>query len=1580
MPSVDDRVVAMKFDNNAFENKVGSTISSLSKLKSSLNFEGQTKSLQDLSSTSSRFNLDGIGSALETISGKFNAMGAIGFTVLNNITNAAINAGKRVVSALSIDPVMDGFKEYETNMNAIQTVLANTRSKGTTLTDVNTALAQLNTYSDKTIYNFGQMAKNIGTFTAAGVDLNTSVASIKGISNLAAISGSNAEQASSAMYQLSQALASGSVKLMDWNSIVNAGMGGEVFQKALFETGKSLHTIKGANLDTTFEQWTKAGGSFREQLESGWLTSKVLTTTLQGFTGDLNEEQLISLGYTKAQAKEFLELGKSGLAAATEVKTVTQLLSTIKESIGSGWSESFRLMVGDFEEAKTLFTSLNTVISGFIQKSADSRNKLLGDFKALGGRDKLIDGLRAGMFALAAVMSKVGAAFRDVFPKQTAESLAQMAENFRAFMHSLIPSESTLIKIGNIFRGIFSVLSIGWTVIKQVAGAFAVLFRSFNAANGSTILDFFSKIGEKAYALQQTLVAGGGIAIFFEKYINPIAKFIGSLDFGGAIQTLIDGFNYLKQAIASLFGDGGDSISSGTTAMSEATDRLGNRFGWLITIGQKLGEFFGWVKVQMEKAAGVFKEFYNKITDNLKGGSGDFSKVFDVLNTGLFAALILFFRNFLKKGEGFIDKFKGLVENISGVFKSLSGTLEAMTLKLKAEALLKIAIALGVLTASVFVLSTIDSAALTKALAAMAAGFGELAASMQILDKMISTGKDAAKLGLIAGAIILLSGAILILALAVKLMASIDGSQLAASVAAVGALLAEVTTAINFMPNEGKLISAGIGITAMAVGIGILSLAVKLLSTIDPKALAAGVLAVGALVTEVTLATKAMDGDGAIRAGLGIIGLSIGIVILAGAMKILATISIEDIVKGLVAIGAALAEIVITMNLMPPNMVATGAGLVAVAIGIAILAGAIFAMGSIPLDKLIQGLAGVAAALIILVVTMNLMPPDLPLIGAGLILVAGGLLVMSRAITDLGNMDTTKLVQGLAAVAFTLGFLAIALNVMQGTLLGAVAMVVAAGALMILSEAIKVMSDIPFSAVMLSLLGFAIVIAAIAVGATLLSETTPFIAALGAALLVLGLGLAAIGLAAVLFGAGIYLIAAAIKLLVDVGVTGIQAFITILPELTVAVVKAVLQAVEQFLLGLPPIIAAFGEILGAILDVIEEYSPRINEVMLQLITDFCNTVINASPSIINAAVFLIMTFLDTINANISKITQTVAEIITKFLDELSNKIQPLIDAGTNFLVNFLNGIANNLQKVIDATTDVIVEFLKGIANNIDRITSAGGDILVSLIRGLSNNLVKVTNAAGDLIVAFLKGLSDNIKKVIDAGFQFILDFLNGLSDAIDKNAPKIREAAVKLVRSIINGIVGGLGDLGNLAIEGIKNLAGSMLDGVKSIFGINSPSKEMYNIAGGLAEGFVKGFKHDKTAVNSAETFAGDMVTRINDTLAHVASIMDNIDEFNPTISPVLDLTNIEKGAARMGSIMGKPKIAADVSFEQAASIAVATRQDQAAAAESDSSSNKPVTILKEVNYNQTINAPTRLSTADIYRDSKSLVSVSQKE
>ena len=367
MSSVDNRVVKMTFDNDKFEKNAATTLSTLDKLKKSLDFSGAVKGLDAISNGAKSISMEALAVGVETVSNNFSSLEVIGVRVLQRLTDMAFDTGRNIVSALTIDPIKSGLQEYETQINSVQTILSNTKdalSSNEGLTDeaqqverINSVLDDLNHYADMTIYNFTEMTRNIGTFTAAGVELDKSQTAIKGIANLAAMSGANSEQASRAMYQLSQALATGQVKLMDWNSVVNASMGGKLFQNELLDTARTMGIVAEVTeevekldeygnvvLDDTGQAVTKKvketindidaliehEGSFRDSLSSGWLTSDILLETLEKFTagaGKVTQEELDrqkelwkARGYSDKQIQD--------LSANMEVQTCALPIST----------------------------------------------------------------------------------------------------------------------------------------------------------------------------------------------------------------------------------------------------------------------------------------------------------------------------------------------------------------------------------------------------------------------------------------------------------------------------------------------------------------------------------------------------------------------------------------------------------------------------------------------------------------------------------------------------------------------------------------------------------------------------------------------------------------------------------------------------------------------------------------------------------------------------------------------------------------------------------------------------------------------------------------------------------------------------------------------------------------------------------------------------------------------------------------------------------------------------------------------------------------------------------------------------
>lgn len=357
--TVDDTVVSIEFDNKKFEKNAKQTMSTIDKLKAKLRFKKENRLSDNINREINNVDVSPMEAALHKFDLKCSAFEIARITGIQRIVNAAITAGANITRQLTTVPVSTGFAEYEEKMGSVQTIMAGT---GESLKNVKEALEKLNVYADKTIYSFKDMTSNIGKFTNAGVELNTAVDAIRGVSNVAALSGANAAEASRAMYNLAQALSAGYVKLIDWKSIENANMATMTFKESLLQTAAAYGKVK-KNADGTYRTLKGTALSstrnFNETLQEQWLTTDVLIKTLRDY------------------ADETTEIGKKAYAAAQDVKTLSMLFDTLKEAVQSGWGTTWELIIGDFEEAKSFLTEIGETFSNFIGQMADARNYLL---------------------------------------------------------------------------------------------------------------------------------------------------------------------------------------------------------------------------------------------------------------------------------------------------------------------------------------------------------------------------------------------------------------------------------------------------------------------------------------------------------------------------------------------------------------------------------------------------------------------------------------------------------------------------------------------------------------------------------------------------------------------------------------------------------------------------------------------------------------------------------------------------------------------------------------------------------------------------------------------------------------------------------------------------------------------------------------------------------------------------------------------------------------------------------------------------------------------------------------------------
>lgn len=1221
---IDERVVEMRFNNALFENKVQQTMRSLTALNEKLMFKGAEKGFEKVSDASEKVKFNALLNALDNLSQKFSAVEVIGVTALMRITNQAVDAGERLVKALSLDPIISGFQEYETQINAVQTILANTSSKGTTLGQVNAALDELNHYADLTIYNFTEMTRNIGTFTAAGVDLNTSVSAIKGIANLAAVSGSTSQQASTAMYQLSQALASGTVKLQDWNSVVNAGMGGQVFQDALKETAR----VHGIAIDSMI----KKEGSFRETLSKGWLTSSILTETLQKFTGDLNEETLKSIGYTDEQIKKIMEMGKTANDAATKVKTFSQLKDTLTEALQSGWTQTWQTIIGDFEEAKELFTRFSDVFSDLINKSSEARNTMLAGGLNTGWQ-QLRTTLGDSADFYSQMLEKVMLANGSISQKQIddagsfAKALQQGGVSAEQLQNGLKESYKQLSALGALSDDALKAKKLDPAQVRSLAKSFEEVNQQ--VADGSLNLDIYSKkIGELS-GREHLIESIWNVFEALEKVVEPVARAWQKIfspitaDQIYNIAKSIDEFT-AKLSISDETADKIERTFSGIFAVLNVGKNV------LLTVGKVLGEVFNAVSplaggflsitaslgdclVEMANAVNNSKAFkttldgihwiIGKVSEGMQTFAGvltdvsnNVSVVFDPLKT-----LGEWFENFIS----FITpKLKWLADKIGEIFEELGSGASGAFGNLNGNALWGFANAgmIAGLIAGIkgFLEAFKDIGSTVKD---TIGGVAELLNKLGEAVTAWKNNKNTETLKTISTAVAILAGSLVVLSL-------VKPERLAASTGAMIALFAELLVALAIydeIAKKAKKVGKGTSsMVVMAAGVLILTSALKKISEIETGKLLTSVIALGTVMAELVAAQVAISKwakDGAKHA-MGMLAMAAAVRVLAEAVEQLADLGWDGIEKGLIAVAGLLAEVAAFSGLSNFGGLTAGkaVGILVLAAALSVLEKSVSAFSKMSADELQNGLGALGAILgeIAVFNMLSNLAEHVISTATALTILSGGLLILSNALANLGGMTLGQIGVALAAMAGGLIEMGVALTLVKGSLGSATSFLIMSVVLNALVSPLKSLGEMSLEEIGHGLLavGGALGIFAIAVGT--MSFAGPIVIAVSAALSLLA------GSFALLLGT-----MAAVSLMP----LQMEALVVALGTLGSAIGVFIAGVIAGLGTAAGSIAIAIAEIIVAVCNAIAQAVPAIGNALAQLIVAICNVIVQCSEPI-----------------------------------------------------------------------------------------------------------------------------------------------------------------------------------------------------------------------------------------------------------------------------------------------------------------------------------------------------------------------------
>lgn len=1612
MATIDERVVSLKMNNKQFLSAIKESASGMDRLKESLKMEGAANGLKRVGEIAKNTTLGDLARSAVDAASNMSVMQGIGITALGGIGAAAISAGKSMLQSF-IQPAIDGFHEYETQINAVQTILANTSQNGTTLDQVNAALDELNSYADKTIYNFTEMTSAIGTFTVAGVGLEDATASVKGFSNMAALSGANATQAAQATYQLAQAMSSGVVKLQDWMSLEHAGIAGKQFQDALIETSRIMNT----GVDAAIEKQ----GNFRLSLQEGWLTSEVMMQTLKVMTNDLSEAQIMEMGYSEEQAHKMKQLAQAAGDSATQIRTFSQMIGTWGEALGSGWAETWRILIGDFNQAQTLFTSVGNWVSSAIDDMSRARNDFLKGFVDLGGRDEILRSMLNLFQAMIKVLGQIGTAFRRVFLNASPEGLYKIVKAFADFTEKLIITNNFADKLEWTFTGLFSVFHIFATIIGEVAQVIftvashiiSALFPAFTGVN-SGVFQITKVLGKAIYWFDQwfTKLDLGGKLL---KLLLPPIDLVGK-----AIKWLVDGIHSFIIWL---------DFGSKATALGNSLKGLASKFGLVkdalknSVIGREFTAAIDSIKSGIDTTKTKFHEFGQSVGDKLKAK----------LLSGK-SALSDYFKGF---------DFNGMTSS-EAIIASLGQKFDELGQKLKIsekvqwlkEKLIELKDAIVEAWNAVQNSSVWDH--LGKSFSDIGGKIKEVALAFQEWVNGHSAVKEKAKEAASA-----VSGVGSAAAQAAKetgqaakenfLKKWFEDIKQVARAVHLPELLDTIKQKFQefkdfvtetFAPKVKDAVKNAFGAVGEALGNANDNLKSYDMGKILVGAIGGGVLI--AFTRWINSFKKNFDKIGNMADKLGdvfdklggvleafeqkvkakaLLTIAIALGVLAGALilmslvpapKLLVTLAV---LKFLFKMMDDMLESMTKMVAFKNDSVRIVAMLIALGAAMVLMATAVRILAGMDLKGAVIGMTAMKILMMTMQEFMTKMAETKGVEkGAGILLaLAASCVILSLAVYTLGSMNTGKAVQGVvtlaAVVAILAGFMMlVSKDPYMGK--GALLLLSLAVSCNILVSAIWMLGTMNTGKLLQGVIALGVIIAALSAalvvaghsnarGAASMFAMAAAVTALVGAVYLLGsmsIGTLAKGLISLAIGLGILaasmaaasafqngavalgiasvsfiLLAGALKQLSTISwgelAIGLVALAGGFAVLLIA--SAVAQTVAVGLVLLTAALLAIGLALLPI---------SIGMAAFAAVLGICATT--------GAAAFLVLTEgLKQLGAILPQLAIDLANAIANFIITLGAKAPELAVAMGQLIGALIYAINVNIPGVVAALFILIQALLTELSNHAYEFGAKGAEILANFLNGIADNIGKVIDAATNVIINFLDGIARNGPKIIDKGLWTVLQLLRGVRDAITKYSAQFRQVGLEIGWAIIDGVTGGLAGkawkIGSQLVQGAKN----GISKLKNALGIHSPSRVMKEIGGYMGEGLAIGIRDEHQNIAEASTGLGKAAyNALDKALDGVNDLIEEDPSFQPEIKPILDLEELKKQAGGIGGLIPAVGVTTSIanSARPPAPIAVDT---------SDTKSQNGVT---NITFNQTNNSPEALDAATIYRNTNTQLAMAK--
>lgn len=1315
---IDEKIVKMTFDNSGFDSRIKSSMASLTMFKKELNLDGAASgaesSLSGLAKTANSVDMDSLILAIQTVGKRFTTMGLVGMNIINQLSTAAVNLGTKLVKAIPSQIMSGGWAR------ASNVAQAKFQLEGLGIAWENVA-DDIDHAVQDTSYGADAAAKAASQLAASGVAYGgvietladgTKVYSDMGRA-LRGISGTAAMTNSS--YE----------EIADIFTTV-AGQGKLMTMQLNQLAGRGLNVAA-----TLADQWGKTEAEVREMVSKG-------KVQFQDFADAMDS----AFGEHATKANETLSGSLSNMKAA-----LSRIGQDFAQTILSETPQVFNSLKGFFNQIRKytkpfadniftpIFAGYMKQISNIIKSATDKLPKLDKGSDTLEKYNQLLKYLQNILNGVintgknvAGIFKPIGQAFNEVFGGPSIEKIGNFSKRFLYFANNLKLSSDTFDKVKRVAKGFFSIFDIAKTLFGQLLSSMSPLLRIFGSF-GDIILTVSASVAD--------------LIVEFDKMIKETNIFEGAFNKIREVCTKVaNTFEEFKEKIKDIFKIDTSVAEKVTEGLSERVNAFQTALGRTGEVLSKIAPLFSAAFNAIGRiGAQAFNMILDAVDNFTKGAS--FSDLLNFLNGIAIADLSYAALGLVKSLVKIKDTVLAPVGQVRSILMQVKNTLIIMQKEIQANIIRSIAISIAILVAALVVLSHID---FDKVVTGLVAIGGVLTMLMLALNGIMKTAKDFSSI-------------------AVEQKGGIFGFFVN--------LKNSVAGFIDAWRERTKLTAMGVVIMELAAAVGILAIAMKILSTIPTDQLARSAIVVVVMIGSLVGSLKIMSTitKDLPKMSAVLISFSLAMLVLSKALKTISDIDANSLALStiaLISLMAALSLFVTFMSVVGKKLsISDALVLLAFAGSVAILVKALKQISELSTEELTKGIVGIGGLMLILATSMILLGEASPLaiLGAGaLLIMAGALLVLIPAFTAFAKMPWREIGAGLAKISTVitvLGLLSGILGIISPLIaLAGMSFIILGKALIVLAAGFLVFGSINFERIFTALASFSLLSLVITGLSIAIAPFIPELLAFTVAMALLGAAMFAISGTTEIFIREFSRLTEYLK----GEAPGIA-------DLIVQIVTMVSKTLTDNLF------AHIDEILQALADVIFALSEAI-ESSVDILIPALNRCVEA---VFYALGMLIMDIPGVISSALKGLGRAfgVEQEILDGFDEM----QAISEDGLRAMFSSLFTIGNtNANTLGENIISGLKHALLGGSSVIFDAAAALGNSAIEGIRSKkgidSNSPSKRAIESGEYVsLGFIQGMTRYLSSIFDTGEKVGKTSVDGITSSIEKNKRKIKEAS-----------------------------------------------------------------------------------------------------------------------------------------------------------------------------------------------------------